>query len=76
MTFYTTYLVYHGKTEFNFDPKYAYVMAVLIGSAFVNLYLIILVDIARHKYNVKYPVLYADHTHPHHVEYNSAQRGH
>jgi glutathione S-transferase len=58
-------------------PKdYGYVFAVLGGSFFMNTYLVMNVVIARKKYDVQYPALYAPPGHKFEKEFNSVQRAH
>jgi glutathione S-transferase len=56
--------------------NYGYVFAVLGGSFFVNGFLTIKVALARKKYGIKYPLLYAPAGHKHEEAFNCVQRGH
>mmetsp|Transcript_19145 Transcript_19145/g.58948 ORF Transcript_19145/g.58948 Transcript_19145/m.58948 type:complete len:145 (+) Transcript_19145:214-648(+) len=58
------------------SSDYKYVLADLALMWFVNLYLVINVVVARKKYGVEYPALYAPEDHKHAREFNSAQRAH
>jgi len=57
-------------------PKYGYVFAVLGASSFMNVFLTIQVVMARKKYNVQYPNLYAVPGTKFADEFNSVQRAH
>eukprot|EP01036_Dinobryon_divergens_P025414 gene25414-33960_t len=57
-------------------PKYGYVFGVLGSSFVMNTYLTINVVLARKKYKVDYPLLYAPADHKHEKEFNSVQRAH
>jgi glutathione S-transferase len=58
-------------------PKeYGYVFAVLGGSFFMNAFLTVKVALARKKYNVQYPALYAAPGSKYEQEFNCVQRGH
>lgn len=59
-----------------FPTGYGYVFGVLGGSFFMNIYLTINVALARRKYDVKYPALYAPVGHKHEVAFNCVQRAH
>lgn len=61
---------------FPFPTGYGYVYAVLGGSFFLNIYLSINVALARRKYDVKYPSLYAPLGHKHEMAFNCVQRAH
>ena len=56
--------------------NYGYVFAVLGASTIMNGYLTSLVLMARKKYGVKYPTLYAPPGHKYEAEFNSVQRSH
>jgi glutathione S-transferase len=61
----------------SFLPKdYGLIFAVVGGSFFMNLYLIYNVAMARKKYNIEYPALYAPTGHKNEKEFNSVQRAH
>ena len=55
---------------------YGYVFGVLGGSFAMNVYLTINVAMARKKYGITYPALYAPPGHKHEVAFNSVQRAH
>ena len=55
---------------------YGYVFAVLGGSFVMNTYLTMNVIMARKKYGVEYPALYAPPKHEFEKEFNSVQRAH
>lgn len=54
----------------------SYCFAVLGGSFFMNAYLTVNVALARKKYGVSYPALYAPPGHKDEVAFNSVQRAH
>ena len=55
---------------------YGYVFGVLGSSFFMNTYLIINVAMARKKYDIQYPLLYAPPGHKNEKEFNCVQRAH
>ena len=61
---------------FSLPPNYGYVFGVLGGSFFMNTYLTTNVVLARKKYKIDYPLLYAPNGHKHEKEFNSVQRAH
>ena len=54
----------------------SYCFAVLGSSFFMNSYLVINVALARKKYGISYPALYAPPGHKDEVAFNSVQRAH
>lgn len=56
--------------------NFGYIFAVLGLSFFMNVYLTINVVMARKKYNIEYPNLYAPPDHKFEKEFNSVQRAH
>mmetsp|Transcript_42588 Transcript_42588/g.133499 ORF Transcript_42588/g.133499 Transcript_42588/m.133499 type:complete len:108 (-) Transcript_42588:102-425(-) len=58
-------------------PKeYGYVVAVLAAASILNAYLAGNVSMARKKYGIKYPNMYAPEGHKHAAAFNCAQRAH
>ena len=55
---------------------YGYVFLSMGGGFALNIYLSINVAMARKKYDVQYPALYAPNGHKYEKEFNSVQRAH
>lgn len=64
------------KPVVEITPEYGYVVLVLAASFIMNLYLTINVVLARKKYDVQYPALYAPESHKHAKAFNCVQRAH
>ena len=62
--------------SFAFPPGYGYCFAVLGASCSMNFYLMVNVVMARKKYDIQYPALYAPAGHKYEKEFNSVQRAH
>merc|ERR1712194_751483 len=58
------------------QPGFGYVMLVIAASWVMNTFLVIQVVVARKKYGVQYPALYAPQGHKNETEFNSVQRAH